>query len=271
MVNRELTKPNNARRRTILSRGGMKTEWDYTGLASAYVKRPDYAPDAIDRMLGAFGVSRGDSACDIGAGVAHLTIMLAQRGLSVVAVEPNDDMRRIGIDRCRSLPGVQYVEATAEQTGQADAAFDCVTFGSSFNVADRPRALAETARILKSRGWFGAMWNHRDLADPIQAGIEGIIKSAIPDYGYGARREDQTEVINQSGLFGAVERIEGLIRHRQAIDEVVEAWRSHATLQRQAGERFHAVIDRIADFLSAKGPSIEIPYTTRIWIAQKRN
>lgn len=29
----------------------MKTEWDYTELAAAYLKRPDYATEAIDRML----------------------------------------------------------------------------------------------------------------------------------------------------------------------------------------------------------------------------
>ena len=29
----------------------MKTEWDYTNLADAYLKRPDYAPEAIKKML----------------------------------------------------------------------------------------------------------------------------------------------------------------------------------------------------------------------------
>jgi len=248
----------------------MKTEWDYTGLAAAYVNRPGYAPDAIDRMLHAFGATPGQRVCDIGAGVGHLTIMLAQRGMVVVAAEPNDDMRRLGAERCKSLSSVAFFEASAEQTGLADAFFDFVTFGSSFNVTDRPRALQETARILKSHGWFGAMWNHRDLDDPVQSAIEQIIMSSIPDYGYGTRREDQTEVINESGLFGPVERVEGKVHHTQSIEEVVAAWRSHATLQRQAKDRFTSVVAEIADYLAGLGqPSIEIPYTTRIWIAQK--
>ena len=250
----------------------MKTEWDYTGLATAYTKRPDYAEDAIDRMLEKCGAGPGSQACDIGAGVGHLTIMLANRGVRVVAIEPNDDMRRLGVERCRDLKDVVFIEAAAERTGQAEGVFDLVTFGSSFNVTDRPRALAETARLLKARGWFGAMWNHRDLNDPIQAAIERIIKDALPGYGYGSRREDQTNIIDQSGLFGPVERIEGLVRHSQAINEVVEAWRSHATLQRQAGDKFNAIIERISGFLaSTGGEAIEIPYTTRIWIAQKRS
>ncbi len=37
----------------------MKTEWDYTNLAEAYLKRPDYAQSAIDKMLEIAGVKKG--------------------------------------------------------------------------------------------------------------------------------------------------------------------------------------------------------------------
>lgn len=37
----------------------MKTEWDYTNLAEAYLKRPDYAESAIDEMLRLTGVQKG--------------------------------------------------------------------------------------------------------------------------------------------------------------------------------------------------------------------
>ncbi len=248
----------------------MKTAWDYSELAQAYLKRPDYSDSAIDELLTTCGAADGARACDIGAGVAHLTLMLAQRGLDVTAIEPNDNMRALGAKRTEDLPNVSYIENTAEQTGQEDNSFDVVTFGSSFNVTDRQSALAETARILKPGGWFAAMWNHRDLTDPIQSQIEGIISDAIPGYGYGTRREDQTEEIGKSGLFGPVARIEGTILHEQQIDDVVEAWRSHATLHRQAGDGFGAIIDKIEDQLrSLDAPSIQVPYTTRIWAAKR--
>lgn len=61
----------------------MKTEWDYTDLASAYLKRPDYAQLAIDRMLVTAGVKKGDMVCDVGAGAAHMTLKLAEDYMSV--------------------------------------------------------------------------------------------------------------------------------------------------------------------------------------------
>jgi ubiquinone/menaquinone biosynthesis C-methylase UbiE len=249
----------------------MKTEWDYTTLADAYLKRPDYADAAIDSMLSIAGAEKGDKFCDVGAGVAHLTLMLAARALNVVAVEPNDAMRANGVERTEKFANVRWHEGTGEATGQAEKAFDMVTFGSSFNVCDRQQALKETARILKPRGWFACMWNHRQLDDPIQSRIEAIIKERVSGYGYGTRREDQTTVIDASGLFGPVVHLDSRVMHEQTIEECVEAWRSHATLERQAGAAFHDVVAAIESYLQTLGtPSIQIPYSTNIWIAQLR-
>jgi ubiquinone/menaquinone biosynthesis C-methylase UbiE len=249
----------------------MKTEWDYTTLADAYLKRPDYADAAIDAMLSIAGAEKGDKFCDVGAGVAHLTLMLAARALEVVAVEPNDAMRANGIKRTEELSNVRWYEGTGEATGQAAQAFDMVTFGSSFNVCDRQQALKETARILKPRGWFACMWNHRQLDDPIQAQIEAIIKERVSGYGYGTRREDQTAVIDASGLFGPAVHLDSGVMHEQSIAECVEAWRSHATLERQAGSAFHDVVAAIDNYLKSFGTrSIQIPYSTNIWVAQLR-
>lgn len=249
----------------------MKTEWDYTTLADAYLKRPDYADAAIDAMLSIAGAEKGDKFCDVGAGVAHLTLMLAARALDVVAVEPNDAMRSNGVKRTEKFANVRWHEGTGEATGQAEKAFDMVTFGSSFNVCDRQQALKETARILKPRGLFACMWNHRQLDNPIQSRIEAIIKERVAGYGYGTRREDQTAVIDASGLFGPVVHLDSRVMHEQTIEECVEAWRSHATLERQAGAGFHDVVAAIESYLQTLGtPSIQIPYSTNIWISQLR-
>ncbi len=247
----------------------MKTKWDYSELAEAYLKRPDYSDAAIDMMMEVAGVAAGSNFCDVGAGVGHLTIKLRERGMRIAAVEPNDNMRALGMERTAGMSDITWSEGVGEATGQPDATFDMVTFGSSFNVTDRLLALQETKRILKIGGWFAAMWNHRDLNDPIQAEIESIIKSAIPGYQYGARREDQTEIIAASGLFKPARQLEAPVEHSILVDDVIEAWRSHGTLQKQAGDGFTDIIDQIAAMLHARNEEkINVPYTTRIWLAQ---
>ncbi len=254
-----------------LSGGKMKTEWDYTNMADAYLERPDYSPDALGRIFGISGVKAGDKACDVGAGVAHLTIPLAEYGLKVDVVEPNDDMRRNGIARTKPYENVSWREGIGEATGLPGNEYDLVSFGSSFSVCDRQKALQETARLLKPGKYFVCLWNHRDLEDPIQKNIEAIIKKHIPDYDYGTRRQDQTKEIAKSGMFEPAEFVEGNVVWRQPVEKVVEAWRSHATLKRQAGDKLPQIIAEIEAYLNGLNlPEIEIPYTTRAWLARKK-
>lgn len=249
----------------------MKTEWDYTNLAQAYLHRPEYAPSAITAMLDLSGVKPDDEVCDVGAGAAHLTLELAKFGLRVWAVEPNDAMRANGIQRTRTYPNVQWFEGVGEDTGMDASRFRLVTFGSSFNVCDRQQALAESSRILAPGGYFACMWNHRDLEDPLQKQIEEVIKAHIADYSYGSRREDQTEVINHSGLFGPVKFISGQVNHTLNAEDFIEGWKSHGTVYRQSPKIFEKIIADIRRVVEAlHQDTIVVPYTTRIWMAQKK-
>lgn len=249
----------------------MRTKWDYTNLADAYLKRSDYSVQAINEVLAFMKIPSKAKVCDVGAGNAILTISLAQKGFSISAVEPNDAMRENGINRTLSLTNVKWYEGTGENTGQPSSTFDLVTFGSSFNVTDRSLALKECSRILKPKSWFVCLWNHRDLNDTIQSEIEGIIKAYIKNYDYGSRREDQTPVIDESGLFLEVHKREGYVCHKQNTEDFVEAWRSHGTLHKQAGDKFEEIIKEIESLLLRKDqPEIIIPYITRIWFAQRK-
>lgn len=247
----------------------MKTEWDYTNLAEAYLKRPDYAVSAVEEMLKKCKIKSGDKVCDVGAGAAHLTLLLAKYGCKVNAVEPNDAMRANGIVRTKEYPDVTWSEGVGEHTNMEADQFSLVTFGSSFNVCDRQEALQETSRILKEGGYFACMWNHRDLEDPLQEEIETILKKNINDYNYGSRREDQTEIVKESGLFNEVEYIEGTVIHEILAEDFIKGWESHGTVYRQSPEKFDKINTEIRAVVEQRGKEyIKVPYTTRIWMAQ---
>ncbi len=247
----------------------MKTSWDYSKLAKAYLKRPGYAEEAIEKVFNVIGKPRVKRICDIGAGVGHLTLHISNRAELVAAIEPNDNMRGLGVERTRDFGSIVWFEGCAEETKAAEAQFDIVTFGSSFNVTDRVNALQETKRIAVPGGYFVAMWNHRDLSDAIQANIESIIKNYLPEYDYGTRREDQTEFLEESGFFEWVQKVDGKVVHLQSKEDIIEAWRSHATLERQAASKFGVIVDEISKYLNSVDQNeIEIPYTTNVWIGK---
>jgi ubiquinone/menaquinone biosynthesis C-methylase UbiE len=254
----------------VTSTSSPKVSWDYTEHASHYDKRADYSDEAIKNLLKAIDCAPSRPAADIGAGTGKLTKELLKHGLTVSSVEPNDAMRTIGIQNTKGQSATWSV-GTGEATGLPTSSVYAVFFGSSFNVVDQSLALSEASRVLVPNGWFACMWNHRDLDDPIQQRIESIIKSSIPAYSYGSRREDPTNIINTSGHFSAAKSIEGSFVWKMSKSDVIVAWKSHATLKRQAGSDsvFNRIIEEIASYLDKLPEMIDVPYTTRIYFAQK--
>ena len=186
---------------------------DFTGLARDYAKfRPGYAPavaDAVVRFVGKDASSI--DAADIGAGTGIWTRALAERGLhSVVAVEPNDDMRSEGIASSIGT-GVTFSKSTAEATGLPDHSFDLVSMASSFHWADFDRACNEFQRILRQGGLFVALWNPRLIeVNPLLVEIEAEIARLKPDI----RRVS-------SGRSGLTERLNDLLRGRRNFTDVL--------------------------------------------------
>jgi ubiquinone/menaquinone biosynthesis C-methylase UbiE len=250
----------------------LKTEWDYTRLASSYLLRPQYSTELVNAIFSISTSEPGGKSADIGAGVGHLTKHHLRAGLEVTAVEPNDEMRRLGIQETESK--CIWLEGTGEETKIGSKSVQLVTFGSSFNVCNQALALHESHRILVEKGWFACLWNHRDLTDPIQASIESIIQTHIPEYEYGSRREDQSKIIIESGLFNNPVFLQSSVVHEQSLKDCVIAWRSHATLQRQAGGKFEEIINDIETYLHGdtcptdNHNMIKVPYQTVCWVAQ---
>tara|TARA_B100000900_G_C20568688_1_gene712246 strand:- start:336 stop:1076 length:741 start_codon:yes stop_codon:yes gene_type:complete len=243
----------------------MKTNWDYTKRAATYDKRANYSEVAINKLLKNLKVTNNDIIADIGAGTGKLTIPLLNKGLNTICVEPNNNMRDIGIKNTKNF-SVRWVEGTGENTGLDNDSVDFAFFGSSFNVLDQKKTLKEVKRILKTEGAFACMWNHRDLNDATQREIEKIIKNFIPGYNYGNRRENPQDIIMDSKLFSSVSKIEENFSIKMSTKDIIQAWESHETLARQAKKNFKKIIIEIKRFLE-NDDFHDVPYSTKIWYA----
>jgi ubiquinone/menaquinone biosynthesis C-methylase UbiE len=240
-------------------------KWDYTDRAEHYDKRADYSKEAVQALLKQIGATPGKQVADIGAGTGKLTKLLVSNGLTVRAVEPNNAMMAIGVKNTEGM-SVTWTKGVGEKTDLPESCVHAAFFGSSFNVLDQKATLSEVARILVPDGYFVCMWNHRDLNDHLQSEIEEIIRQMVPDYNYGSRREDPTAIINESELFRQVSYLEQNFKVEMPSDTFFEGWKSHATLERQAGQKFKLVLERIQKLLKHY-EVINVPFSTRIWFA----
>ncbi len=121
--------------------------------------RLEYSRDAVRSLLDRAGAGDDWVIADIGCGTGHLTKHLLSHVRSVLAVEPNQEMREYAEMKLGNDPAFQTVDGTAESTGLGDQSVDMITVGQAIHWFEPTAAFAEFHRILKPGGPVGLVWN----------------------------------------------------------------------------------------------------------------
>lgn len=100
------------------------------------------APMVAARLIQALEITRGDAALVVGAGVGYEAAVIAQLARSVVALEDDAELARLGRDGLveHRIATVKYVEEPVAQGGRTRSAYDVILFAGA--VAEIPGDIA---------------------------------------------------------------------------------------------------------------------------------
>jgi len=140
--------------------------------------RPGYPADALFWLAEQLRLGEHSTLVDLAAGTGKLTRLLAPLVGATIAIEPVEAMRE---KLHEVLPQAKVLDGTAESMPLADHAVDAVTVAQAFHWFDAARAAAEIHRVLKPAGRLALVWNRRELSDPVQAGMEEILRRRRAD------------------------------------------------------------------------------------------
>lgn len=176
----------------------MKTTDLFSGKAEVYEKsRPSYPVDLLDYLFERLSLVPGAQAADMGAGTGIFTRLLLERGLQVIVVEPNDDMRARAMMNLRKYPGFSAVKGIAEDSSLPEGGMDLVTAAQAFHWFDALRFSAECRRILKRNGHAVLVWNNRDSSSPLVKENAEICRRFCPAFkGFSGGMEEKTESLD---------------------------------------------------------------------------
>lgn len=124
---------------------------------------------------------------DLGTGTGTIARGLALRGCQVTGLDPEQHLltEAARLDR-EAATGVTYVEGRAEDTGLPSRSYDAVTAGQCWHWFDRPKAVAEVARILVPGGRLViAHFDWLPLGDNVVAWTESLVTRHNPDWQLG--------------------------------------------------------------------------------------
>jgi SAM-dependent methyltransferase len=139
-------------------RAGVPGLWDeslYAGSAEFYrdgrMPYPEQLATALHRRL---ALDHHGSLLDLGCGPGGLTLLLAPLFATVVAVDADADMIRVGHEEAAraGIGTIRWVHAHAEDLDDELGRFDVVTLAQSFHWMDRPLVAAKIRSLLTPDG-----------------------------------------------------------------------------------------------------------------------
>jgi SAM-dependent methyltransferase len=163
-------------------------------VASQYERfRPGPPVAAVDWLLPAPVIR----VVDLGAGTGALTRLLVDKADEVVAVEPDDRMLAILVER---VPGVRALSGRGESIPLPDGCAEAVLASTSWHWMDPVATLREVDRVLTPNGVLGVMWTGPDPEGAFFTQAQALLAEQVgTSDGAGSSDDGQASV---AGLMG---------------------------------------------------------------------
>ena len=159
--------------------------------AKEYAEHRKGFPDSTFNELQKLDVGKPNQVLlDLGCGTGTLARGFAQRGCKVTGADIDHRMLEEA-SKLATKEGVEvaWLEASAENTGLPDSAFDAITAGQCWHWFDQVPTITECARLLKPDGKLALCWfDWIPLPDTVPGVTEALIEKHNPEWKLGGIR-----------------------------------------------------------------------------------
>jgi SAM-dependent methyltransferase len=252
----------------------------FGGVAELYDRlRPSYPPELIDSVIQRAGPALERGALEVGAGTGKATVLFAQRGVRVHALEPDPDMAAVARRNCAQFPHVR-IEVSELESWHAPRPFGLVFSAQAWHWVQRERGYAAARAALLPGELLAAFWNWPQWEEvPFREELCEAYARAVPDF------VDQAGPMHPAS--DSLPRLwgdwQGEIAASPAFaDPQTElyAWRRQYTAEEYLtlllthsdhmllGERREELLEALRRVFARHGSRFELPYLTRLCLAR---
>ncbi|WP_426441069.1 class I SAM-dependent methyltransferase [Bradyrhizobium genosp. P] len=159
---------------------------DFNGLGYVYQFRPEYPPRIAQQLRSMLADSVGGQIIDVGAGTGLFTRSLAAAfgpSFTVLALEPNDDMRQHAEASTPAEMSITYVDGVAETLPARDASAELIAAANAVHRFNLSLFFPEVGRVLERDGLLAfTQYQPYDKGSSFADGFLSVIETALPNY-----------------------------------------------------------------------------------------
>lgn len=241
--------------------------------------RPSYPPGLIDDLVEIAELDGTKPVLEVGAGTGKATVMFAERGIPVVAVEPSAEMAFVARRNCRRYPGVEIEQSDFEQWDPRERRFPLLFAAQAWHWVDPAVGVAKALEVLSPGGVLAAFWNRLawDRSELRSALIEAYERAApelwreSPMHPANLRLEDRDWESEVGGVDGLTEPE---VRYYEwAVDysaaDYTALLNTTSDIRLLDEERRTALFTAVADVIEAQGKPLTVTMDTRLCLARR--
>jgi SAM-dependent methyltransferase len=239
--------------------------------------RPSYPAALIDDVLELAALSPGQRAVEIGAGTGKATVLFAERGTAVHALEPSAEMAAIAERNLARYPAVTIERVDFEHWQQPESTFGLVYSGQAWHWVSRETRYAKARSALVAGGLLAAFWNRPDwdrcgLREEIDAAYGRVAPELLPD---GPMRPGSARWVDEwpKDIANSPDFAQPEIRtyswdQRYSSGEYVQLLSTHSDHILLDPAMSEALYRDIAGAIDRHGGVLSITYLTRLCVAR---
>lgn len=203
---------------------------------------------------------------DVGCGTGKAAAALAGRGLSVLGVEPDEQMAAVTRGR-----GIRVEVATFEAWDEAGRQFDLLTSAASWHWIDPILGAARAARVLRRGGTLARFWNYEEPAEPAASALETVYGRMAPEATRYVRSPDADwqDPVADSDAFCALETRTYRWSRTLTTDEWVGMVTTFSDHQRMGPERLAALRQALRAAVERLGGTVHAHGGTYLLLARR--
>ncbi len=165
----------------------------YSSVAKTYDRvRPKYTQAFLNRAIEVAQIPLNGHILEVGCGPGTATVSLAERGFSMICLEPSVEAWAVACQNASIYPQVEIVNTSFEEWEPMERSFDAVLAPTSWHWIEPEQKHTKAASVLKSGGSLVLLWNTA-MQPPLEIfeQLSGIFERYMPTLAKYKERETE--------------------------------------------------------------------------------